>query len=106
MIFPKNYEEVAALIQSEQRVVFIFMTNWCGDCHYIQPHLADIEATFPDTMFVQLDRDEYMPLAQEWGIFGIPSFVLVENGQEIRRFVDKNRKTKSEIIEFLKGIEK
>ena len=45
-----------------------------------------------------------MALAQKWDIFGIPSFVVLENGQEIGRFVDKNRKTKTEITSFLAGL--
>ncbi|HFR3343626.1 TPA: thioredoxin family protein [Streptococcus suis] len=104
MIFPQNYEEVAVLVQSGQRTVFLFMTSWCGDCHYIKSHLPAIEAAFPDMTFVQLDRDDFMPLAQEWNIFGIPSLVVLENGQEIGRFVDKNRKTKQQIIDFLEGL--
>ncbi|MFH7333746.1 thioredoxin, partial [Streptococcus agalactiae] len=43
-------------------------------------------------------------LAQQWNIFGIPSFVVVENGQELGRLVNKNRKTKAEITKFLAEI--
>ncbi|HFH9837919.1 TPA: thioredoxin family protein [Streptococcus suis] len=106
MIFPEQYEQVASLIADGQPTVFLFMTSWCGDCHYIKPHLEAIEARFPNLRFVQLDRDDFMPLAQEWNIFGIPSLVVVKDTQEIGRFVDKNRKTKEEIIEFLEGIER
>jgi hypothetical protein len=45
-----------------------------------------------------------MSLAQEWAILGIPSLVVLENGKEIGRFVDKNRKTKEEIMNFLSGL--
>lgn len=103
MIFPTNLEEVAALIEDGKPTVFLFVTTWCGDCHYIKPHVPAIEEAFPDLRFVQLDRDDFMPLAQEWAILGIPSLVVLENGQEIGRFVDKNRKTKEEIMNFLSG---
>lgn len=106
MIFPKTYEEIASLIESGQRTVFLFMASWCGDCHYIKPHLPAIEEAFPDLVFVQLDRDDFMDLAQEWSILGIPSLVVLEKGREIGRFVDKNRKTKQEIIDFLEGLDK
>lgn len=42
-----------------------------------------------------------MAVAQEWNIFGIPSFVVIENGQERGRLVNKLRKTKAEINQFL-----
>jgi thioredoxin-like negative regulator of GroEL len=66
--------------------------------------LPAIEEAFPDFRFVQLDRDDFMSLAQEWAILGIPSLVVLENGKEIGRFVDKNRKTKEEIMNFLSGL--
>ncbi|MGZ7228819.1 thioredoxin family protein, partial [Streptococcus pyogenes] len=58
----------------------------------------------PEFNFVRVNRDDFMEVAQQWDIFGIPSFVVVENGQEIGRFVDKNRKTKTEINSFLAGL--
>ncbi|MFX3832818.1 thioredoxin family protein, partial [Streptococcus suis] len=59
---------------------------------------------FPDLRFVQLDREDFMPLAQEGAILGIPCLVVLENGKEIGRFFDKNRKTKEEIKNLLYGL--
>ena len=101
MIKPKNLEEVAALIEAGKKTVFMFTADWCGDCRFIKPHLPAIEEQFSELLFVELDRDQFMPLAQKWDIFGIPSFVVLENGQELGRFVDKNRKTKEQIVAFL-----
>ena len=42
-----------------------------------------------------------MALAQTWNIFGIPSFVVTQKGQELGRLVNKSRKTKEEITAFL-----
>ena len=39
----------------------------------------------------------------ELDIFGIPSFLVFENGEEKGRFVSKDRKTKEEIESFLKS---
>lgn len=59
--------------------------------------MPSIEKDFSDFVFVRVNRDDYIELAQQWNIFGIPSFVVVENGQELGRLVNKNRKTKAEI---------
>ncbi|TCD45603.1 thioredoxin [Streptococcus sp. X16XC17] len=104
MLILETLEEVASLLAVETKTVFLFTADWCGDCRFLKPYLPEIEATFPEMTFVQLDRDDFTPLAQKWDIFGIPSFVIIENGQEIGRFVDKNRKTKNQIIEFLEGL--
>lgn len=66
--------------------------------------MPSIEKDFSDFVFVRVNRDDYIELAQQWNIFGIPSFVVVENGQELGRLVNKNRKTKAEITKFLAEI--
>ena len=53
---------------------------------FIYPVMPEIEASHPDMTFVRVNRDDYMALAQTWNIFGIPSFVVTQNGQEIGSF--------------------
>lgn len=101
MIVPTTYEELATIINEKKKVVLFFTADWCPDCQFIYPVLPEIEAAYKDYDFVRVDRDDFMEVAQQWDVFGIPSFVVVENGQEIGRFVDKNRKTKAEVLAFL-----
>ncbi|MGC3144954.1 thioredoxin family protein, partial [Enterococcus faecalis] len=49
-------------------------------------------------------RDQFIDVAAEWNIFGFPSFVVIENGQEFGRLVNKDRKTKEEISAFLTSL--
>lgn len=98
-------QEVRELVETGRSLVLIFTTTWCGDCHYIKPHFPALEDRFPQLTFAEVDRDDCMELAQSWAILGIPSLVVFEKGQEIGRFVDKNRKTKEEIITFLEGLD-
>ena len=63
-----------------------------------------IEADFSDFTFLLVDRDENLELAAELGIMGIPSFVAYQAGQEIGRFVNKDRKTKEEVESFLQSL--
>lgn len=104
MIEPKSYEEIASYIEKDEKVVFFFTADWCPDCQFIYPAMPDIEAENPDFTFVRINRDDYMEVAQKWNIFGIPSFVVVQNGKELGRLVNKLRKTKAEINDFLKSI--
>ncbi|HHU5023334.1 TPA: thioredoxin family protein, partial [Streptococcus agalactiae] len=90
MILPESYEEIAAYIDSTKKVVFFFTADWCPDCQFIYPVMPSIEKDFSDFVFVRVNRDDYIELAQQWNIFGIPSFVVVENGQELGRLVNKN----------------
>ena len=104
MIIPKAYEEIATYLEKNEKIVFFFTADWCPDCQFIYPALPAIQTENPEFTFVRIDRDEFMEVAQQWGIFGIPSFVVIENGEEIGRLVNKLRKTKAEINQFLAGL--
>ena len=43
-------------------------------------------------------------LAAELNVFGIPSFIVYDNGKEIGRFVNKDRKTKQQVEDFLNNL--
>ena len=101
MIIPENIEQIAELVKAPGKHVFFFTADWCGDCNFIKPKMPEIEAENPEFEFVQVDRDEYMDLAVEWGIMGIPSYVVIEEGKETARLVNKLRKTKEEVNSFL-----
>lgn len=104
MLIPKTVDELKAYLASTEKTVFLFTADWCPDCQVIYPVLPEIEAENPDYRFVQVDRDQYLDLAREWDIFGIPSLVVRDKGQELARLVNKNRKTKAEINDFLASI--
>ena len=88
----------------KRKECLLFTADWCGDCRYIKPQLPEIEADFPEFQFVEVDRDAYMDVAVEWNIFGIPSPVVIEDGKELGRLVNKDRKTKAEIESFLSSL--
>lgn len=105
MITPSSYEEIAEFVKAEGKHVFFFSATWCGDCKFIQPKMPEIEAENAQFKFIEIDRDKYMDLAVEWGILGIPSFVVIENGKETARLVNKLRKTKEEVNTFLGAVQ-
>ena len=81
-----------------------FTAGWCPDCRFIKPAMPEIEEEFSDFNFIQVDRDENIDLCQELDVYGIPSFIVYEDGKEVDRFVNKDRKTKKEVENFLKAI--
>lgn len=104
MIVLKTNEELTQIIAEKERVVLFFTADWCPDCQFIYPVMPEVEKAFASLTFVRVDRDDFIELAKQWNIFGIPSFVVLEKGAEIGRFVDKNRKTKAEITAFLEKV--
>ncbi|MBD5807207.1 thioredoxin [Lactobacillus sp. 0.1XD8-4] len=86
------------------KVVLFFTADWCPDCRFIKPAMPEIEQDFSDYTFYQVDRDENIDLAAELNVFGIPSFIVYDNGKEIGRFVNKDRKTKQQVEDFLRNL--
>lgn len=87
-----------------ENVVAVFSADWCPDCRVIEPVLPEIETAYPNYTFIEVDRDQFIDLCQEYDIFGIPSFIAFKDGAEAGRFVSKDRKTKSEILAFMEEI--
>jgi thiol-disulfide isomerase/thioredoxin len=86
------------------KTIFMFSANWCPDCRVIEPILPEIEAKFSEFTFIHVDRDQFIEVCQQLDVFGIPSFIVFENGKELGRFVSKDRKTQEEIEEFISGL--
>lgn len=89
---------------STGKYVLFFTADWCPDCRFIKPAMPEVEANFSQFEFILVDRDENIDLCQEMMIMGIPSFVVYEDGKEKARFVNKDRKTKKEVEDFLNNI--
>lgn len=103
MIKVKTTTDISQAFQSDQTTVFVFTADWCGDCQFIYPFLDELAEDFPQFNFLQVDRDQFLPLAKDWDIFGIPSLVVTRQGQELGRLVNRARKTRQELTAFLNG---
>ncbi|MED1203159.1 thioredoxin family protein [Heyndrickxia acidicola] len=93
-------------LKEKGRHIFMFSADWCPDCRFIDPVLPEIEEQFKEYTFVYVDRDDLIDLCADLSVFGIPSFVAFQDGEELGRFVSKDRKTKEEIEKFISGLSK
>lgn len=87
-----------------KNVVAVFSADWCPDCRVIEPELPEIEKAYPNFTFIEVDRDQFIDLCQEYDVFGIPSFIAFKNGEEAGRFVSKDRKTKDDVMAFMEEV--
>ncbi|UQS85258.1 thioredoxin family protein [Apilactobacillus apisilvae] len=98
-----NLNELKDKIDSGKYILF-FTADWCPDCSFIKPAMPEIEAEYKEYTFLTVDRDENIDLAAELSVMGIPSFIAFNNGEEIGRFVNKDRKTKKQVEEFIDSL--
>lgn len=97
-----NAEQLQKYLKGQ--VVLMFTADWCPDCQFIKPPMPEVEKDFADFKFYAVDRDENLDLATELNVMGIPSFIAYRDGQEIGRFVNKDRKTKQQVEDFLSNL--
>jgi|SRR5699024_2663153 len=88
------------------KTVFLFSAGWCPDCRVIEPFLPELEEEFDDLTFIHVDRDDFIDLCKKNNIYGIPSFLAYDEGEEVARFVSPDRKTRAEIETFLTKVSK
>jgi thiol-disulfide isomerase/thioredoxin len=84
----------------------MFSADWCPDCRVIEPILPEVEKENSTYTFYYVDRDEFIDLCSELNVFGIPSFVAFHQGEEVGRFVNKERKTQEQIQDFINSLAK
>lgn len=98
----KTEADFEQAVASSKPVVVKFFTDWCPDCHRIDPFMPAVEEKYQaDLDMISVNRDTLPELSQKLDVFGIPSFIAFQNGKELVRFVSKLGKSREEIERFL-----
>jgi thioredoxin-like negative regulator of GroEL len=98
----KTEAEFEQAIAAQKPVVIKFYTDWCPDCHRIDPFMPEVEEKYKEQVeMVAVNRDTLPELGQKLDVFGIPSFIAFREGKELVRFVSKLGKSREEIEQFL-----
>ena len=84
-----NEADFSKLIKTDKILVDFFAT-WCGPCRMLGPVLEKVDSAIK---VIKVDTDKFEDIARSYGVMSIPTLVLLENGQEVKRnigFIDKN----------------
>lgn len=73
--------------------VLKFSATWCSPCKMLSSTLKDVTTSVP---VEEVDIDENMELAKQYGIRGVPTLVMLDEGKEVKRVSGVLMKTQLE----------
>ena len=88
-----------AVKNSDKPVLLDFYADWCGPCRMLAPMIDEIAREREDVIVAKINVDEEQELASEFGIFSIPSLVVMKNGKIVDQSV--GAKPKAQILAML-----
>jgi thiol-disulfide isomerase/thioredoxin len=78
--------------------VLYFTAEWCNPCQRTRPIAEELKRDgLVDFVFV--DADSEIELLEKFGIRSIPTYILLEDGSEVKRM--NGAKTRQEFLDFI-----
>lgn len=90
-----NFNEVI-----KSKVLVDFYANWCGPCKMLAMEIEKVINEI-DIDIVKVNIDEAEDIARKYGVMSIPTLILFENGQELKKTIGFIPKEK--IKEFIEN---
>ncbi len=76
------------VLQSDKPVLVDFWAEWCGPCRMLAPTIEAVAEQYSaSASIVKLNVDDNPMSAANYGIKGIPTLILFNDGKEVERIV-------------------
>ena len=96
-----NKNNFDSIKNSEKLVLLDFYANWCGPCRMVAPVLQEIAEERSDIIVGKINVDEEEDLAMAFGVYSIPTLVVMKNGKIVNQ--SAGARPKAQILAMLEG---
>ena len=91
-----NFDEIK---KNERLVLIDFYANWCGPCKMLSPIIDQIADEREDVVVAKVDVDKEVELAEKFGVFSIPTLVILKDGEVVHQ--SAGARPKAQILALL-----
>ena len=96
-----NKNNFDSIKNSEKLVLLDFYANWCGPCRMVAPVLQEIAEERSDIIVGKINVDEEEDLAMAFGVYSIPTLVVMKNGKIVNQ--SAGARPKAQILAMLES---
>ncbi len=83
------------VIQSSTPVLVDFSAEWCGPCKMLAPVIEELADEYVGRIKVgRLDIDDNRQSPGQYSVQGVPTLIIFQNGQPVKKFVGLTPKDK------------
>ena len=93
-----NFEEIK---KNNRPILIDFYADWCGPCRMLSPIIDEIAKERDDIVVGKINVDNEPELAEKFGVFSIPTLVIIKNGEIAHQ--SAGARPKAQIIALLEG---
>ena len=86
----------AEVLEADKPVLVDFWATWCPPCRVMNPLLEELAADRDYLKIVSVDVDNEQELAVQYGVLGLPTFVLFNHGAPVTSLVGARPKKRLE----------
>lgn len=78
--------------------LWYFTADWCAPCKALGPTMNRVSEQISVN---RINIDYEADVVQKYGVRNVPTVILVENGQEVRRF--SGNRSYNDVMNFING---